>query len=79
MLWQLYVLNADVNVTARDDARNARNCSLSVWIMACVLQATSAVKLVDAPVLACDNRETLRKCRSLFNGRQGGSFNPIRS
>ena len=36
-----------------------------------LLQAASGVKLVDATLLACDNKGTQRKSWGLLNGRQG--------
>ena len=40
--------------------------------MACVLQAVSAVKLVDATLLACDNKGPQKKSGSLLNDQLGG-------
>ena len=40
--------------------RNLGSCSISVWIMARLLQVASAVELVDATLLACDNKEAQR-------------------
>ena len=37
------------------------SCSIPVWIMACLLQAASAVKLVDATLLGCDKNKIVKE------------------
>ena len=52
--------------------RNLGSCSKSVWIMACVLQAASAVKLVGTTlwrVIINKRKESLEAC--LVAGRGG--------
>ena len=41
--------------------RNLGSCTISVRIVACLLQAAKAVELVDATLLGCDNKEMQKK------------------
>ena len=76
MLWQLCVLTENVSVTARGMI-GWNLGSYRIWIMVCVLQAASAVELVDATLLVFYNKGTQIMSWSLFNGRHGGVLEAI--